>query len=565
MSPPINDINKPLPASLTSPLKSRLSLQFGRYAGWRVGVLIAIVAVSLVLVTNLIVTIWACVTYSVFDGLGMIYEGSCFHTKTLSLWIHFAIKSLSTLALSGSNYTQQCLMSPTRAEVNRAHLQRKWLDIGVPSVRNIWSVDRLCVTDGFDYRYNCAVFSTISVNKYVVAIVPENAYSEPPPPILEASYADKWKALIEESRGWISLPPIDCVKAYNTLLQSHYGNIVLVTYGENKTEGLLRGLQDVPDAITPQQWIVCPLVDSCFNETSRIKDIISAGKWTFDDGKGRNSTVKECRAEATPEVCVITGTAGLLSLAFDSTTGITSFHDMWSQGFGLVNTKFIVTMFGNNMPFAFAVLLANAPQLILSFLYLLYNSLFTNMLLGKEWNNYARFRKTLRVTRPCGDQRGTYRLNLPYRYGVPLMILSALLHWTASQSLFLARIKIDNRSFLQSTENKKYELISTAGFSPLALSIALLLGVLTVIAVLLCGCRVYPYDMPIPGSCSAAISAACHSIKMYEWEREQLVLKPLQWGDVGVEDVGVRHLTFSDDAVERPREYELYAGNGCFV
>jgi len=537
-------------------------------------------------------------------------------------------------------------------------------------------------TDGFDCRYNSAVFSTITANNYAAAIVAENIYTESPP--IHDANAKQWKDIIDESRVWHSLSPIDCVKAYNTPLQSRYGNLIVITYGENKTEGLVQSIQvHVSDNPTPQNWIGCPF--SCSNETDSLKNITKTGEWTFHYAEiqpyrntktgewtygnvvQRTYTVKECRAERTPEVCklqfsvgilsavilcnavkivcmilafanssfvplatigdaiqsflmvpdrstlgrcyaskkfidndqrddspwnngyfkprarrrvrcrwwcavsarrsavsllymtgVVTGTACLLSLALDTTSGA-SFYDIWNLGLGQVNAGIVVTAFGKHMSLAFAVLLANSPQIILSFLYLLYNALFTNMLMGLEWNNYAQSRKTLRVTRPCGDQRGTYNLNLPYRYGVPLMIFSALLHWLASQSVFLVRIKTENRSFLQGSANQQHELISTAGLSAMALMFALLIGVLAVIAVLLSGCRVYPYDMAIAGSCSAAISAACHSIKMDEWEREQLVLKPLQWGDVGIVEVGVRHLSFSDEAVEAPRKFELYA------
>lgn len=34
----------------------------------------------------------------------------------------------------------QCLSAPTRKEVDEAHAQGKWLDIGVPSVRNLTNI-----------------------------------------------------------------------------------------------------------------------------------------------------------------------------------------------------------------------------------------------------------------------------------------------------------------------------------------------------------------------------------------------------------------------------------------
>lgn len=47
-----------------------------------------------------------------------------------------------------------------------------------------------------------------------------------------------------------------------------------------------------------------------------------------------------------------------------------------------------------------AVLVINSPQVVLSFLYLLYNGVFTCMLVGREWSQYAVKRATLRGTYP---------------------------------------------------------------------------------------------------------------------------------------------------------------------
>lgn len=61
-----------------------------------------------------------------------------------------------------------------------------------------------------------------------------------------------------------------------------------------------------------------------------------------------------------------------------------------------------------------SLLLANCPQALLSFLYLLYNGLMSSLLLAKEWSSYASRRKGLRVsTRDGPYQRSTYYLHLP--------------------------------------------------------------------------------------------------------------------------------------------------------
>ncbi|KIK55861.1 hypothetical protein GYMLUDRAFT_133161, partial [Collybiopsis luxurians FD-317 M1] len=86
-----------------------------------------------------------------------------------------------------------------------------------------------------------------------------------------------------------------------------------------------------------------------------------------------------------------------------------------------------------------SVLVANSPQLILSMIYIVFNSLCTNLFLALEWSSYANSRKPLRVSSPRGEQRSTYFLQIPHRFGLPLMAYSTVLHWLVSQSIFLIK------------------------------------------------------------------------------------------------------------------------------
>lgn len=86
------------------------------------------------------------------------------------------------------------------------------------------------------------------------------------------------------------------------------------------------------------------------------------------------------------------------------------------------------------------LLVVNIPQLILSFVYLIINLLHTNMQIEKEWNSYGSEMKPLRVSHPQGQQTSTYRLQLPYKYSIPLLTMSALLHWVLSNCLFIVII-----------------------------------------------------------------------------------------------------------------------------
>lgn len=99
--------------------------------------MVQIVIIVFIFMTNLGVTIFAVTTYGSRNGVGLIYEGDCSTVKQLDQWLHLLINLLSTAMLSASNYCMQLQASPTRENVNKAHGNGKWLDIGIPSLRNL--------------------------------------------------------------------------------------------------------------------------------------------------------------------------------------------------------------------------------------------------------------------------------------------------------------------------------------------------------------------------------------------------------------------------------------------
>ena len=234
-----------------------------------------------------------------------------------------------------------------------------------------------------------------------------------------------------------------------------------------------------------------------------------------------------------------------------------SISHLWSLGFGTVTSEQLVRIkLSGTSGLIGGILIANFPQLLLSFLYLMYNSLFTCMLLAQEWNKYAHHRKALRVTSPRGKQRSTYWLQLPYQYAIPLLVASGLLHWLVSQSIFLANVKVydSNDKFLED------ESASTLGYSSIATIFVLVLGAFLIIIGIACGFRQYEPGMPLVRSSSAAISAACHPPK----SDQGVSTKPVMWGVVGTltfDDNGepVGHCSFSSMDVEPPVVGRLYS------
>jgi len=99
--------------TITHNQRQRVSEIFGpklRLTGWRMGVFGSIIGVTLVLLINLIATVWAVIKYPMEGGIGTFFTGPCENVKTMSIWVHFGINALGTLTLSSSNYTQQVLM-----------------------------------------------------------------------------------------------------------------------------------------------------------------------------------------------------------------------------------------------------------------------------------------------------------------------------------------------------------------------------------------------------------------------------------------------------------------------
>ena len=267
-------------------------------------------------------------------------------------------------------------------------------------------------------------------------------------------------------------------------------------------------------------------------------------------------------------------------LAWDTTS---LYKVPFTLGFGAINVAAIIQL--PHSTIESSILLANTPQLILSILYFAYNSLWTCMLLVEEWAGYFKKRKPLRVTSRTGHQRSTYRLQLPYRYGIPLVVIWAVLHWLVSQSLFLVVINFHNNKgdpnpFLRND-------ITGCGYSPIAILTTVIVGFLVLLVAIATGFSRYPESgMPLAGSCSLAISAACHPPPDDDRPSE----KPVMWGvvkesvtgsDTGEENSSFRppdspqqasvkaegpdmtkvgHCTFTSLPVEEPVKGELYAG-----
>lgn len=215
-----------------------------------------------------------------------------------------------------------------------------------------------------------------------------------------------------------------------------------------------------------------------------------------------------------------------------------------------------------NLSIVGGTILANVPQAALSYFYLLFNTIITSMLVGAEWTRFFINRKRLRVSSPVGQQRSTYWLQVPFKYSLPLTCLSGLFHWSASQSLFLVSINVFS-GYPRTLHKNSNQNISTCGYSPLAIMLTTLIGSIIVLGGVGLSYHHYPAGMPLAGTCSASISAACHRP---EGDVNAAFL-PVQWGAVKVDqedddelhdEDAIGHCSFTSFEVTQPEVGKKY-------
>jgi hypothetical protein len=666
---------------------------------------------AVALVINLSVLIWTVRTFRFEDGVAQVFAGNCHESEKINTWIHLAINALSTMLLSGSNYCMQILSAPTRKEVDIAHARRKWLDIGVPSVRNLTSVATpkllMWVLLGLSsiplhLMYNSVFFSTIAANEYDIIFAIEAFIKGGP----DAGYNDTefsdLLAVQAKAKTWDRLERLDCINAYATEFLNTRGSLVAVIndpatakndsvkqimpyrfqYDQNypgsfDAYGWICAADDAIEryGFTYQETSIIPCstklakvranadrwhsyewnIDYCLSEpvkgmcslnfslsiivvviicnflkaitmlyiSVRIRDkpLATVGdaidsflnindpttegmclisKTAIEAGKGiqsfngmpnsdeeayvqeRSHKSSMSRKPAPTSyvslhkrwfnatsglrwysciflfLCCMIAVAILLGFGVataNSNNGITmSFQSLVGLGLGSVHPITLISgwslpKIGGNRVVA-SVLIANIPQPILSFVYLLFNGVFTSMFLADEWSDFAHERKPLRVSRPKPGQRSTFFLQLPYKYAVPLMILSGILHWSVSQSIFLAQVA----SLDINGKIRKPAAISTCGYSPAAIMLTMIMGTILASFVGILGLRRYRPGIPLAGSCSAAISAACHGRSDID------TTAPLKWGVTSEIGFKIGHCAFSDKEVQMPTPGSSYAG-----
>lgn len=196
---------------------------------------------------------------------------------------------------------------------------------------------------------------------------------------------------------------------------------------------------------------------------------------------------------------------------------------------------------------------ANSPQVLLSGVYFILNTTLTAHSSALEWNRFGNRPQSLRVTSPRGRQISKHFLQLPYQRAIPLIIFSCLLHWLLSQTLFLARLEVRDRS----GELVKDYSVCACGFSLISMFTTLFFflgGIAYIASVIL---KSSTDVVPFGANSSLILSAACHPPP----EDKDNHLKFLMWGVVpsrlGGDSIG--HCSLTSGRATAPEEGKEYA------
>lgn len=157
--------------------------------------------------------------------------------------------------------------------------------------------------------------------------------------------------------------------------------------------------------------------------------------------------------------------------------------------------------------------------------------------------------KALRVTNPKGQQISTYFLQLPYRYSIPLLIISILLHWVLSGCIYLL---VMQGGYFESNTHGPFDSVIALGFSTKSLFTMMTLSIVLSFTPLFFGCLSLPPNTVVVGSNSLAIAAACQVSPLvgHTTEKHQARTTSVEYESGHQEnEIELRHLTAPSDSL----------------
>lgn len=106
-------------------------------SGWRGGVTLNALLAFLVFVAAIVCLAFAGAKGKISGGGSSVVDGDVGEVRDANLGIHALVNIFAVVLVAAANYVVQVLSSPTRCEVDTAHEKLTWVDIGIPSLRNL--------------------------------------------------------------------------------------------------------------------------------------------------------------------------------------------------------------------------------------------------------------------------------------------------------------------------------------------------------------------------------------------------------------------------------------------
>ncbi|PTD06335.1 hypothetical protein FCULG_00011779 [Fusarium culmorum] len=512
----------------------------------------------------------------------IFFEGDCKRSKSINTWLHLLLNAFSTGVLASSNFFMQILSSPTRSEIEKAHNANCALKIGVQSLRNIFWTSKIkfvCWILFFIRSFplhlslNSAIFSTTYLGTdwhltiasegfvqgakfrgsgaalqtcgYAIGVDDTRSKARRPTEV-PMSYTlgffkaigtyytdDSWPGLADQGARDLTLKYCLVQEVPQNCKVGISNQLLLIVVISIAVKGFLaiavllilpqeKPLAVLGDAI--ESFIQFPdhnTVDRCLldRDIEEYEGVGCAFAMRAPPVR-QNWTSAIQRTTWTRSYGVLYLNILLLSAGFIAAqinTPITGSSFTKSISNGILSTAEAST--GKIIDF---VLMANLPQLLLSITYFIYNNMFTYLCTEKEWNSHSGAFKPLRVSQPKGQQRSTYRLQLPYRYSIPLMIVSTSMHWFVSKAIYVFVAEggyyelgqLAATSSTLSTDDLGTGLSKDAyvdvGYSTPTILVLLIATIILPVVPTLLRHRKVKTSMTLSGASSAVISAACH-------------------------------------------------------
>ncbi|EFX03723.1 hypothetical protein CMQ_651 [Grosmannia clavigera kw1407] len=416
-----------------------------------------------------------------------------------------ALTAMATTASLGSaQFVWQAIgSSPTRAEVDGAHAQRRWLDVGVPSLRN--TAHHLLTGRG----RNRAIVSIVVMAAALMLAVLQGSIVSVSASSSSISFINTTVlAAVAGLHGLIGICLIG-ILFHNRIRHHglHFRHLPLVTLGD----AVASFLRD-PDPTTAQTCMLS------------MADVLQ-GRWQTQAAQSTSPSMTSPRWFRALSLsrwlvtslvwCILVGlaAAALAVAIIGRNTDLGAFGHI---------TRIVFS--SSSSPSSFS-LIAGLPHLGLALLYLLVHGHLSVYFLAHEFSLFAavaspgrgRPSRPLRVSvRPRGFQTSSLYLTLPLPWASLLLLLSAALHFVLGSSVVVVVSSSLSLSLL--------------GFSSLSLVVFLALLLTLAILVLGLGARRSPPALTVTiasdsdehpvvnplfllgGSCSAVISARCHPL-----------------------------------------------------